>query len=255
MIATHSRPRASRRRLGAGGGRTDAQDRHQSKHGPEHRVAPRRLIHALLDCVGQHIRHHRRREAEQRRRRQVDPQFRRTFPSPAYPLRRHSLFNNSAVIDMPIQVDNTTTSSTRNPNCASRSRCAITPTPTGTNSSDRRPNKASAAMPTGLRTIGRFSAASRISMPMTGPGTRSNKPRATNSPADWHNISHAIPCRKFTILSLAARTWPNGRAPIVQVAVSRGLACGVSRVDAGSDRTRSVNESTCQPSGLILPLT
>src|SRR5207344_2648518 len=113
--------------------------------GPQHRIGPWRLLDANVqgmrhdvgdECCGQ---------AEQRRCRQVHPELDELVHLHSQGNRRQSRRSSSAVAASPSRVESTTTSIKRTPYCETSARCAITPTPTGTNSKDRWLSSASAA--------------------------------------------------------------------------------------------------------------
>src|SRR6478735_3615145 len=89
------------------------------------------------------------------------------------------------------------TTSMRPPYWPSSARCVMTPTPTGTNSSDRWASRKLAHSATGSRTMAKRSPASISIMPSTGPGSGSARPRDSSSPTDWNTSSQAIPRKPF----------------------------------------------------------
>ncbi len=96
---------------------------------------------------------------------------------------------------MPTQVDTTITATSCRPCALSRARCVITPTPTGTNSSDRWLSKKLAAGATAACTGDHRKASSKSTMPTTGPGTGNFRKWESASPPDCMSNKNARPCK------------------------------------------------------------
>src|SRR5581483_9827514 len=135
------------------------------------------------DRIGRNIGDERHGEPEKRRAGKINPEVDEASHSAfssggasVPPTSFATQVNVSAVTASAMTVESTTTTSNRPPSAPKRSSCCTTPTPAGTNSMERCLRMPSAVSPIacgkGRRSM---SAASKSTMPITGPGKGSER--------------------------------------------------------------------------------
>src|SRR6478609_8237689 len=190
--------------IGRKGRATRDHDDRDERHRDQNRIGERMAAAGGGDRIRREIREQRGGEPKERGAGEINPQIDEVghgrSPLSGFPAasasacsKRARAANTSAVTASVIRVVSTTTAMSRSPAPLSNSRCCTTPTPAGTNSSDRCWRRPSAVLPsvTGSGARASIRTNSRI-MPTTGPGKGRSTARTAASPISWQTSRAAI---------------------------------------------------------------